>query len=154
MAPYFIRNLIPRREARAKGRPLLTVLATLSWIQWGHFWSGYVCLSFFACPSHSKYHSSHSRRLWCRFPLINDRTDWRVTHGHAHHSRPPISMPHNASTTRTNSYLAWTCDAIDFFSVSLSVTNLQTQFGKNTHDIVCPPPTASPAYLAFGAPAD
>ncbi|KAF9554609.1 MFS general substrate transporter [Agrocybe pediades] len=32
-------------------------------------------------------------------------------------------------------WLAWTCDAIDFFSVSLSVTHLQDQFGKSTHDI-------------------
>jgi len=34
------------------------------------------------------------------------------------------------------SWLAWTCDAIDFFSVSLSVTRLQDQFGKSTHSIV------------------
>jgi hypothetical protein len=27
-------------------------------------------------------------------------------------------------------WLAWTCDAIDFFSVSLSVTRLQVQFHK------------------------
>ncbi|EDR01408.1 uncharacterized protein LACBIDRAFT_333263 [Laccaria bicolor S238N-H82] len=32
-------------------------------------------------------------------------------------------------------WLAWTCDAIDFFSVSLSVTHLQNQFNKSTHDI-------------------
>ncbi|KAI9058106.1 carboxylic acid transporter [Trametes sanguinea] len=72
MAPYFLRNLIPKREARAHDRPLLQVLASLTWIQWGHFWSG---------------------------------------------------------------WLAWTCDAIDFFSVSLSVTRLQDQFGRSTHDI-------------------
>ena len=42
MAPYFIRNLVPRREQRAEGRPLLEVLASLTWVQWGHFWSGYV----------------------------------------------------------------------------------------------------------------
>ncbi|OJT14693.1 Carboxylic acid transporter protein -like protein [Trametes pubescens] len=72
MAPYFLRNLLPRREQRAEGRPLLEVLATLTWVQWGHFWSG---------------------------------------------------------------WLAWTCDAIDFFSVSLSVAHLQTQFDRSTHDI-------------------
>ncbi|TFK34319.1 MFS general substrate transporter [Crucibulum laeve] len=72
MAPYFLRNLVPRREKRERARPLLTVLAGLTWIQWAHFFSG---------------------------------------------------------------WLAWTCDAIDFFSVSLSVTNLQTQFNKPTHDI-------------------
>lgn len=44
MAPYFLRNLVPRREQRAEGRPLLEVLATLTWVQWGHFWSGYVVL--------------------------------------------------------------------------------------------------------------
>ena len=32
--------------------------------------------------------------------------------------------------------LAWTCDALDFFSVSLSVTSLQTQFGKSSSSIV------------------
>ena len=33
-------------------------------------------------------------------------------------------------------WLAWACDAIDFFSVSLNVVNLQDQFGRSTHDIV------------------
>ncbi|GAW09538.1 carboxylic acid transporter [Lentinula edodes] len=32
-------------------------------------------------------------------------------------------------------WLAWICDSIDFYSVSLSVTNLSTQFGKDTTDI-------------------
>ncbi|KAJ7339192.1 MFS general substrate transporter [Mycena albidolilacea] len=32
-------------------------------------------------------------------------------------------------------WLAWTCDAIDFFSVSLSVPALAKQFGKETPDI-------------------
>jgi len=32
-------------------------------------------------------------------------------------------------------YLAWTCDALDFFSVSLTVTDLENQFGKPAHDI-------------------
>ncbi|QRW04904.1 Sugar (and other) transporter [Ceratobasidium sp. AG-Ba] len=32
-------------------------------------------------------------------------------------------------------WLAWTCDAIDFFSVSLSVTRLTEQFGKTTNDL-------------------
>lgn len=34
------------------------------------------------------------------------------------------------------SWLAWTCDALDFFSVSLSVTALEKQFGKSAHTIV------------------
>ncbi|KAF8876383.1 major facilitator superfamily domain-containing protein [Infundibulicybe gibba] len=72
MAPYFLRNLVPHREQRAAARPLLTVIATLTWIQWAHFFSG---------------------------------------------------------------WLAWSCDAIDFFSVSLSVTQLQAQFGRSAHDI-------------------
>ena len=43
MAPYFIRNLIPRREARDQnGRPLLEVLRSLTWVQWAQFFSGYV----------------------------------------------------------------------------------------------------------------
>lgn len=34
-------------------------------------------------------------------------------------------------------WLAWTCDAIDFFSVTLSVERLVEQFpGKTVHDIV------------------
>ncbi|KZP21388.1 carboxylic acid transporter protein [Athelia psychrophila] len=32
-------------------------------------------------------------------------------------------------------WLAWSCDAIDFFSVSLSVTNLQESFGKSAYTI-------------------
>ncbi|CAL1712690.1 unnamed protein product [Somion occarium] len=72
MAPRFLTNLIPRKEKREEGRPLLQVLRTLTWIQWGHFFSG---------------------------------------------------------------WLAWTCDAIDFFSVSLSVTHLKTQFNRETSDI-------------------
>ncbi|KAH9480892.1 Carboxylic acid transporter protein-like protein [Psilocybe cubensis] len=72
MAPYFLRNIVPRRETRAGARPLLTVLRELTWVQWALFFSG---------------------------------------------------------------WLAWTCDSIDFFSVSLSVTHLQTQFNRDTHDI-------------------
>ncbi|KAF8342277.1 major facilitator superfamily domain-containing protein [Cantharellus anzutake] len=32
-------------------------------------------------------------------------------------------------------WLAWTCDALDFFSVSLTVTFLSKQFDRSTHDI-------------------
>ncbi|KAF7791425.1 hypothetical protein EIP86_002441 [Pleurotus ostreatoroseus] len=39
MAPYFLTSLIPRREQRQGGRPLLEVLMSLTWIQWAHFWS-------------------------------------------------------------------------------------------------------------------
>ncbi|KAF8889142.1 carboxylic acid transporter protein [Gymnopilus junonius] len=72
MAPYFLRNLVHKRERSADARPLLKVLGELTWIQWALFFSG---------------------------------------------------------------WLAWTCDSLDFFSVSLSVTHLQTQFGKSTTDI-------------------
>ncbi|KAG7439633.1 MFS general substrate transporter [Guyanagaster necrorhizus] len=73
MAPYFLMNLIPQRQKTDdEARPLLTALAGLSWIQWAHFFSG---------------------------------------------------------------WLAWTCDAIDFFSVSLTVSRLATQFDKKTADI-------------------
>ncbi|EMD40166.1 hypothetical protein CERSUDRAFT_112376 [Gelatoporia subvermispora B] len=71
--PFFLRNLVPRRQQRsADSKTLLEALAGLTWVQWGHFWSG---------------------------------------------------------------WLAWSCDAIDFFSVSLVVSRLQTQFGKSTSDI-------------------
>jgi hypothetical protein len=33
-------------------------------------------------------------------------------------------------------WLAWTCDAIDFFSVSLSIDRLERQFNRSAHDIV------------------
>lgn len=59
MAPYFIRNLVPRREKRTEGRPLLEVLAGLTWVQWGHFWSGYVP-SFLACHTLPAPTASHS----------------------------------------------------------------------------------------------
>ncbi|KAL4249051.1 major facilitator superfamily protein [Abortiporus biennis] len=70
--PRVIASLAPRRERRTEGRPLLEVLRTITWVQWGLFFSG---------------------------------------------------------------WLAWTCDAVDFFSVSLSVDNLRKQFGKDTHTI-------------------
>jgi MFS transporter, SHS family, lactate transporter len=69
MTPYFVKNLIPHRETRKSARPLLTALRSLTWLQWAHYFSG---------------------------------------------------------------WLAWTCDATDFFSVSLSVNALSAQFGKDT----------------------
>jgi len=72
MAPYFLKNLVPRRETRAHARPLLTAVATITWVQWALFFSG---------------------------------------------------------------LLAWVCDALDFFSVSLSVTSLEAQFGKSSSTI-------------------
>ena len=92
MAPYFLHNLIPRREARAHSRPLLTVLASLTWIQWAMLFSGYVNVLF-------------------------------------QHSQPPHSIHHFR-------WLAWACDAIDFFSVSLSVISLTKQFDRSTTKIV------------------
>ena len=42
MAPYFIRNLVPRRQAHdANRRPLLQVLFSLTAIQWAQFLTGY-----------------------------------------------------------------------------------------------------------------
>jgi SHS family lactate transporter-like MFS transporter len=42
MAPKFIRDLLPRRKERGDGRPLLTVLKAMTWLQWAMFFSGYV----------------------------------------------------------------------------------------------------------------
>ncbi|VDC07760.1 unnamed protein product [Peniophora sp. CBMAI 1063] len=73
MAPYFIRNLILRRERQGE-QSLMKALSRLTWIQWAPFWSG---------------------------------------------------------------WLAWFTDPLDFFSVALSVTNLQKLFDKaNASDIV------------------
>ena len=92
MAPYFLKNLVPRRETRAHARPLLTAVATITWVQWAMFFSGYVIL----------------------FP-------WKT---------------HDLLLTGDFRLLAWTCDALDFFSVSLSVTSLGTEFGKTSSQIV------------------
>lgn len=86
MAPYFIRNLIPRKEKSSEEHQLtlLQALATLTPVQ--------------------------VLQVFC-------------------------------------GWLAWTCDAIDFFSVSLSVTDLEELFDKSTHDIVSlttAPPTVEP----------
>jgi SHS family lactate transporter-like MFS transporter len=73
MAPYFIRNLVPRKQAHDHPRrPLSQVLGELTFIQWLQFSSG---------------------------------------------------------------WLAWTCDAIDFFNVALSVTALGAQFDKGPSSI-------------------
>ena len=72
--PYFLRNLIPRKEPGVDRRTLLSCLASLTFIQWLQVFCG---------------------------------------------------------------WLAWSCDAVDFFSVSLSVNNLAAQFGgKKTTTIV------------------
>ncbi|KIL56985.1 hypothetical protein M378DRAFT_1031639 [Amanita muscaria Koide BX008] len=70
--PYFLRNLLPRREQRVHSKPLLQVLGSLSWLQWAQFFAG---------------------------------------------------------------WLAWSCDAIDFFSVSLNTSSLQVEFNKTTAQI-------------------
>ncbi|KAH8822624.1 major facilitator superfamily domain-containing protein [Flagelloscypha sp. PMI_526] len=73
MAPRFIRNLVPKRDAKADDRrPFLVALKSVTLVQWGMFFSG---------------------------------------------------------------WLAWTCDAIDFFSVSLSIEGLEAQFHKNAKAI-------------------
>ncbi|KAF8812883.1 carboxylic acid transporter protein [Phlegmacium glaucopus] len=87
MAPYFVRNLVPRLETRADSKPLLSVMASLTFIQWAMVFSG---------------------------------------------------------------WLAWTCDAIDFFSVSLSVTSLTKQFNRSTHDITTAI-TLTLLFRSFGA---
>ncbi|KAG6864480.1 hypothetical protein C0991_009229 [Blastosporella zonata] len=40
MAPYFLKNLVPRKEQRAEARPLLEVLREVTWVQWALFFSG------------------------------------------------------------------------------------------------------------------
>jgi MFS transporter, SHS family, lactate transporter len=97
MAPYFIRNLLPRRQARdANRKPLLQVLRSLSWLQWLQFFTG--CDPVLSCMSLAE---------------TNDDRRW----------------------------VAWSCDAIDFFNVALSVTRLQEQFKKpNPSSIVCNDP--------------
>ena len=49
MAPFFIRNLVPRRQARdADRRPLSEVLLSLTGIQWAQFLTGYD--HSYSCP--------------------------------------------------------------------------------------------------------
>lgn len=73
--PYFLHNLVPRKEPDIKRDTLLISLASLTLVQWLQVFCG---------------------------------------------------------------WLAWTCDAVDFFSVSLSVNALSAQFGgKKTSTIVC-----------------
>jgi MFS transporter, SHS family, lactate transporter len=73
VSAYLQKNHIFRRpKPESHTRPLLKVVASLTWVQWAHYWSG---------------------------------------------------------------WLAWTCDAVDFFSVSLSVPQLSVQFSRPTHDI-------------------
>lgn len=70
--PYFVRNLIPRREQVEHARPLRVALGEVSPVQWALFLAG---------------------------------------------------------------WMAWTCDAMDFFTVSLSVPELQKTFKRPAKDI-------------------
>lgn len=67
-------------------------------------------------------------QLWeCGLPSVGV-ISFRLNNRHRH--RALLDSNYNFR------WLAWTCDAIDFFSVSLSVIHLQEQFGKSTHTIV------------------
>ncbi|EJD45690.1 MFS general substrate transporter [Auricularia subglabra TFB-10046 SS5] len=72
MAPYFLQNLIPKRDKTVHQRTFWEAVKTIKAVEWALFFVG---------------------------------------------------------------WLAWTCDAVDFFSVSLSVSLLEDQFHKETTDI-------------------
>ncbi len=94
MAPYFIRNLVPPKQAHNHPhRPLSQVLGGLTFIQWLQFFSGY-----------------------------------KIS--------PTIGLA-ETDLGGCRRWLAWTCDAIDFFNVALSVTALGAQFDKDNSSIVC-----------------
>ena len=57
MTPYFLRNLIPKKEKVERTRPLLEVLRSLTLAQWGLFISGQVALLT----------TSNSAELWSQF---------------------------------------------------------------------------------------
>ena len=99
MAPYFLGNLIPKKEKVERTRPLWEVLKGLTWSQWGLFLSGYV-VAFGRCAK-----AKRGLNFDLNFDLFNR-------------------------------WLAWSCDAIDFFSVSLTIENLRQQFGRSARDIV------------------
>jgi len=42
MPPRFIRELIPRREARTPPGAVVVALKSLTWVQWAQFWSGWL----------------------------------------------------------------------------------------------------------------
>ena len=93
--PRFLKTLVPRKDRAENERPILQVLKGLTWVQWGHFPSGYECCTC-GCANAD---------LKC--PLVT-----------------------------TRSCVAWHADAIDFFSVSLSVTRLSAQFNRDISVIV------------------
>ncbi|KAG1716072.1 hypothetical protein ID866_1098 [Astraeus odoratus] len=41
MAPYFLRNLVPRRE-KTNNAGIIPALKGLTWVQWAQFWSGWL----------------------------------------------------------------------------------------------------------------
>ena len=97
MAPYFLRNLVPKREKVERTKPLWEALKSLTWSQWDLFISGSVgSLTIPRAADNLTLYFYLGLRRW----------------------------------------LAWTCDAIDFFCVSLTVVNLRQQFNRSTHDIV------------------
>ena len=107
MAPYFLRNLVPRREKRESQRPLLQVLSELTAIQWAMFFSGCVC---------SSSRSSQSLTLAYQLVSMDMRRYWFVT--------PLARLPSDSPCS------------LDFFSVSLSVKPLSELFERDTEDIV------------------
>jgi MFS transporter, SHS family, lactate transporter len=63
MAPYFIHNLVPRRQARdANRKPLLQVLRSLTWLQWLQFFTG--CDPVLSCMSLAETNDSRRWLAW------------------------------------------------------------------------------------------
>jgi hypothetical protein len=61
---------------------------------------------------------------------------------------PQVSR-HHLNYNGYNSWLAWTCDALDFFAVSLTTSLLSTQFNRPVATIVRPFHSSLP-YAADG----
>ena len=40
MAPYFLKNLLPKREQNTNSRTLWAALKTVTLLQWAHFFAG------------------------------------------------------------------------------------------------------------------
>lgn len=109
MAPAFLKSFLPKRERSQHDRTFWEAVKTITWTQWALFGVGQVLLRTHWAYSIADTDPAGSRGLASELPAPTG----------------PSDNPVNASFS-----------AVDFFSVSLSVSLLEDQFGKQTTDIV------------------
>jgi SHS family lactate transporter-like MFS transporter len=115
MAPHFLRNLVRNKEQRQRTVSLFRTLRSLTGIQWAQFFVGYVVIISIFNPTFLPTRST----FFYSTLLIN---------------QAQLTFLLNFS------WLAWTCDSIDLYSLSFVAGNqgqyIAKEFKKTPQQVV------------------